>query len=168
MKPPPVRATVASTGTGFEDPPHRCREDRAGALHLADLVDQEDIHGPAGPGQILFDERDQPLGFDAVTPHPNGRARPDVGQDRPSPAQIDRLEADPLPVLSQFQGQEARRPSVAKSLDHPSEHGGLAATRCAGQQQVLRCCGKFRDLSGAPDQGMPSSRSSSSSSVPGS
>ena len=53
------------------------------------------------------------------------------------PAQPDRLEADPLTMLSKFQGQEARQSQIAKMFRHPLQHGGLAAAGGTGQEQVL-------------------------------
>jgi len=54
-----------------------------------------------------------------------------------TPAQTDRLEADPLPMLTEFQRQEARQPKSLKALHDPFQHGGLAAAGGTGQEQVL-------------------------------
>ncbi len=60
-----------------------------------------------------------------------------MSQDGTPAAQPDRLEADPLPVLPEFHGQEARQVQVAQVPGRPLQHGGLAAAGGTGQEQVL-------------------------------
>jgi hypothetical protein len=55
-----------------------------------------------------------------------------------------RLEANPLPMLSEFHGQEARQPQIAKMLRDPLQHGGLAAARGTGKQQIRDPGGSHR------------------------
>jgi len=58
-------------------------------------------------------------------------------EDGTTPAQPNRLEADPLTLLSKFQGQEPRQSKIPKMLRHPLQHGGLAAAGGTSQEQVL-------------------------------
>jgi hypothetical protein len=53
------------------------------------------------------------------------------------PAQPNRLEADPLTLLSKFQRQEACQSKIAKVFRYAFQHGGLAAAGGAGQEQVF-------------------------------
>ena len=53
------------------------------------------------------------------------------------PAQPNRLEADPLTMLSNFQRQEASQSKISEMLQHQLQHGGLAAAGGTGQEQVL-------------------------------
>jgi hypothetical protein len=60
-----------------------------------------------------------------------------VSEDGSAPAQSDRLEADPMTLLPEFQSQEARHPQIAKMLGDPLHYGGLATAGGAGQEQLL-------------------------------
>ncbi len=81
------------------------------------------------------------IGLNTVTTNRDGRAKPDVSENGTSPAQPDGLEADPLTVLPELEGQEPRQTTMTGPLHNPPEHGGLAATGRAGQEQVLGCPG---------------------------
>ncbi len=54
-----------------------------------------------------------------------------------TPAEPNRLEADPLTMLSKFQRREACQSKIAKVFEHPLQHGGLAAAGGTGQEEVL-------------------------------
>ena len=60
-----------------------------------------------------------------------------MSEDDTTPAQPNRLEADPLTMLSKFQCQEARQSKIAKVFHHPLQSGGLTAAGRAGQEQVV-------------------------------
>src|SRR5271157_5326077 len=110
---------------------------RAVALHFADLVDQVGVHGSGSSSQFLLDQRNQAIWLHAVASHRNKRPKPDVSENDTTPAQPNRLEADPLTMLSKFQRQEPRQSKIAKVFRHPLQHGGLAAAGGTGQEQVL-------------------------------
>ena len=69
----------------------------------------------------------------AVASHRNKRPKPDVSEDDTTPAQPNRLEADPLTMLSKFQCQEPRQTKIAKVFHHPLQHSGLTAAGGTGQ-----------------------------------
>jgi hypothetical protein len=52
--------------------------------------------------------------------------------------QTNRLEADPLLTLPDLLRIEASQSPILQPLDDAADYRGLAATRRAGQQQVLR------------------------------
>jgi hypothetical protein len=114
------------------------------ALHLADLVDQEGVHGSQRSVQFLIDQRNEAIGFNAIASHWDKWPIPDVSEDDTMPAQPNRLEADPLSLLSEFQSQEASQPVIPETLNHPLQHGGLAAAGGAGQEQILGGAGWVR------------------------
>jgi len=58
-------------------------------------------------------------------------------EDDTTPAQPNRLESDPLTMLSKFQRQEASQTIIAKVFSRSLQHGGLAATGGTGQEKVL-------------------------------
>ena len=60
----------------------------------------------------------------------------DVGEYRPATTQPDGLKAQPLAPLSNLCRVEPYQPQVAQPLDNAADHGGLTATRRAGQKQV--------------------------------
>ena len=61
----------------------------------------------------------------------------DVSKDDTLPTQPNSLEADPLTMLSKFQGQEACQSKIAKLCHRSLQHGGLTAAGGAGQEQVF-------------------------------
>ena len=107
------------------------------ALHFADLVDQEGVHGSGRSVQFLFDQWNEAIRLNAIASHRNKRPKPDVSENDTTPAQPNRLEADPLTMLSKFQRQEACQSKIAKVFRHPLQHGGLTAAGRTGQEQVL-------------------------------
>ena len=92
---------------------------------------------PGGRIQFLLDQRNKAIRLHAVASHRNKRPKPDVSENDTTPAQPNRLEADPLTMLSKFQRQEACQSKIAKVFRHPLQHGGLAAAGRTGQEQVL-------------------------------
>ena len=120
----------------FEQPPHCLGEGPAVALHLADFVDQIGVHRSRRSDHFVIDQRNEALRIDAIAPHRNKRPKPDVSEDDTTPAQSNRLEADPLTLLAEFTSQETRQSKIAKLCRHSLQHGGLAAARGTGQEQV--------------------------------
>ena len=104
---------------------------------FADLVDQVGIHGSGRSIQFLLDQRNQAIRLNAIASHRNKRPKPDVSENDTTPAEPNRLEADPLTMLSKFQRQEACQSKIAKVFRHPLQHGGLAAAGGTGQEQVF-------------------------------
>ena len=60
-----------------------------------------------------------------------------MSEDDTTPAQPNRLEANPLTMLSKFQRQEASQSKITKVFHHPLQHGGLTVAGGPGQEQVL-------------------------------
>ena len=60
-----------------------------------------------------------------------------MSEDDTTPAQSNRLEANSLILLSEFKRHETCKSKIAKVLQHPHQHGRLAAAGGTGQKQVL-------------------------------
>ena len=57
-----------------------------------------------------------------------------MSEDHTTPAQPNRLEADPLTLLPEFTGQETCQSKIAKLRRRPLQHSGLAAAGGTGQE----------------------------------
>ena len=57
-----------------------------------------------------------------------------MSEDDTTPAEPNRLEADPLTMLSKLQRQEASQTIIAEVFHHPFQHSGLAAAGSIGQK----------------------------------
>jgi len=61
-----------------------------------------------------------------------------VSKDHGTASQADGFKTDPSVIIADLLSVEASQPQMRQLTSNPADHSGFAATRRAGEQEVLR------------------------------